>query len=93
MEVIVRLRSFVRLILLSKMHDGRRGQALLLEDLAGSKHWENIVDQGFVSARSDSDPCAAICPDLPKVLRLLTEKACPLDPIPERGGTWWLRGA
>jgi twinkle protein len=35
----------------SKMHDGHRGTAPLLEDIAGSKHWENIGDQGFVVHR------------------------------------------
>jgi twinkle protein len=35
----------------SKMHDHRRGTAPLLEDISGSKHWENIVDQGFAVHR------------------------------------------
>jgi twinkle protein len=35
----------------SKMDGARRGQAPALEDVSGSKHWENIVDQGFVVHR------------------------------------------
>ncbi len=35
----------------AKMDGARRGQAPSLEDISGSKHWENIVDQGFVVHR------------------------------------------
>jgi twinkle protein len=35
----------------AKMDGARRGQAPGLEDLAGSKNWENMVDQGFVVHR------------------------------------------
>lgn len=35
----------------SKMDGNRRGQMPALEDIAGSKHWENMVDQGFVVHR------------------------------------------
>lgn len=35
----------------AKMDGNRRGQAPGLEDLSGSKNWENMVDQGFVVYR------------------------------------------
>lgn len=35
----------------AKMDQQRRGKAPGLEDIAGSKHWENRVDQGFVVHR------------------------------------------
>lgn len=35
----------------AKMEGGRRGQAPGLEDISGSKNWENMVDQGFVVHR------------------------------------------
>jgi twinkle protein len=35
----------------AKMDGGRRNLAPTLEDISGSKHWENIVDQGFVVHR------------------------------------------
>ena len=35
----------------SKMEGYRRGTMPALEDIAGSKHWENMVDQGFVVHR------------------------------------------
>jgi twinkle protein len=35
----------------AKMDGGRRGQAPGLEDISGSKNWENMVDQGFVVYR------------------------------------------
>lgn len=35
----------------SKMEGSRRGTAPALEDIAGSKNWENMVDQGFVVHR------------------------------------------
>lgn len=35
----------------SKMEGYRRGAMPSLEDIAGSKHWENMVDQGFVVHR------------------------------------------
>lgn len=35
----------------SKMDGHRRGMMPALEDIAGSKHWENMVDQGFVVHR------------------------------------------
>ncbi len=35
----------------SKMEGARRGQPPMLEDLAGSKHWDNVVDQGFTIHR------------------------------------------
>lgn len=35
----------------AKMDSGRRGQAPGLEDISGSKNWENMVDQGFVVYR------------------------------------------
>jgi twinkle protein len=35
----------------SKMESSRRGRVPDLEDIAGSKHWENMVDQGFVVHR------------------------------------------
>lgn len=37
----------------SKMDGSRRGQAPVLEDIAGSKHWENMLDQGFVVHRPE----------------------------------------
>lgn len=35
----------------SKMEGTRRGSPPALEDISGSKHWENMVDQGFVVHR------------------------------------------
>ncbi len=35
----------------AKMDGPRRGKPPELEDLSGSKHWENVVDQGFVIHR------------------------------------------
>lgn len=35
----------------AKMDSARRGQPPALEDLAGSKHWDNMVDQGIVVHR------------------------------------------
>lgn len=35
----------------AKMEGQRRGQPPSLEDISGSKHWENVVDQGFVVHR------------------------------------------
>lgn len=35
----------------SKMDGARRGEPPSLEDISGSKHWENMVDQGFVVYR------------------------------------------
>jgi twinkle protein len=35
----------------AKMDGTRRGQAPGLEDISGSKNWENMVDQGFVVHR------------------------------------------
>ncbi len=35
----------------AKMESQRRGRAPELEDAAGSKHWENMIDQGFVIHR------------------------------------------
>ncbi len=35
----------------AKMHGPLRGEPPSLEDVSGSKHWENIVDQGFVVHR------------------------------------------
>lgn len=35
----------------SKMEGNRRGLMPALEDIAGSKHWDNMVDQGFVVYR------------------------------------------
>jgi twinkle protein len=35
----------------SKMEGARRGQPPMLEDIAGSRHWDNIVDQGFTVHR------------------------------------------
>ena len=37
----------------SKMADARRGTPPSLEDISGSKHWENMVDQGFVVYRPE----------------------------------------
>jgi twinkle protein len=35
----------------AKMDGARRGQAPVLEDIAGAKHWDNVVDQGFTVHR------------------------------------------
>lgn len=35
----------------SKMDSQRRGQPPILEDISGSKNWDNMVDQGFVIHR------------------------------------------
>lgn len=35
----------------AKMEGNRRGQAPNLEDISGSKHWDNMPDQGFVVHR------------------------------------------
>lgn len=35
----------------SKMDSHRRGEPPALEDISGSKHWENMVDQGFTVHR------------------------------------------
>jgi len=35
----------------AKMDGGRRGLPPALEDIAGAKHWDNIVDQGFTVHR------------------------------------------
>lgn len=35
----------------AKMEGGRRTFAPTLEDISGAKHWENVVDQGFVIHR------------------------------------------
>jgi twinkle protein len=35
----------------SKMENQRRGQPPMLEDISGSKNWDNMVDQGFVVHR------------------------------------------
>ena len=35
----------------AKMFQERRNQPPLLEDIAGSKHWDNVCDQGFVVHR------------------------------------------
>jgi twinkle protein len=35
----------------AKMDSARRGSAPLLEDISGSKHWDNMVDQGFAVHR------------------------------------------
>lgn len=35
----------------AKMEGGRRGQAPMLEDIAGAKHWDNMPDQGFTVHR------------------------------------------
>ena len=35
----------------AKMDSSRMGQAPSLEDIAGAKHWDNIVDQGFTVHR------------------------------------------
>jgi twinkle protein len=37
----------------SKMFDKRRGEAPLLEDISGSKHWDNLPDQGFTVYRPE----------------------------------------
>jgi twinkle protein len=37
----------------AKMDGARRGQAPGLEDISGSKNWENMVDQGFVVHRPE----------------------------------------
>lgn len=37
----------------AKMDGTRRGQAPGLEDISGSKHWENMTDQGFVVHRPE----------------------------------------
>lgn len=37
----------------AKMHSSVRGQPPLLEDISGSKHWDNMVDQGFVVHRPE----------------------------------------
>lgn len=37
----------------SKMESMRRGKPPDLEDIAGAKHWENMVDQGFVVHRPE----------------------------------------
>jgi twinkle protein len=37
----------------AKMEGARRGQAPGLEDISGSKNWENMVDQGFVVHRPE----------------------------------------
>lgn len=37
----------------AKMDGGRRGQPPTLEDVSGSRHWENIIDQGFVIHRPE----------------------------------------
>lgn len=37
----------------AKMEGTRRGQAPGLEDISGSKNWENMVDQGFVVHRPE----------------------------------------
>ena len=37
----------------AKMDSQRRGKAPGLEDISGSKHWENAVDQGFVIHRPE----------------------------------------
>jgi twinkle protein len=37
----------------AKMDSARRGQAPGLEDISGSKNWENMVDQGFVVHRPE----------------------------------------
>jgi twinkle protein len=35
----------------AKMEGNRRGDPPSLEDISGSKHWDNMVDQGFVVHR------------------------------------------
>jgi twinkle protein len=35
----------------AKMGQERRNQPPILEDIAGSKHWDNLADQGFVVHR------------------------------------------
>jgi twinkle protein len=35
----------------AKMDGANRGKAPILEDISGSKHWDNMVDQGFVVHR------------------------------------------
>ncbi len=37
----------------AKMDSQRRGRAPILEDIAGSKAWDNVVDQGFVVHRPE----------------------------------------
>lgn len=37
----------------AKMDSSRRGTAPLLEDISGSKNWDNAVDQGFVVHRDE----------------------------------------
>lgn len=37
----------------AKMGSDRRGQPPQLEDISGSKHWDNMVDQGFVVHRPE----------------------------------------
>lgn len=37
----------------AKMDSGRRGNAPGLEDISGSKNWDNMVDQGFVVHRPE----------------------------------------
>ncbi len=37
----------------AKMDSTRRGQPPALEDISGSKHWDNMVDQGFVVHRPE----------------------------------------
>lgn len=37
----------------SKMDSTRRGTPPSLEDISGSKHWDNVVDQGFVVHRPE----------------------------------------
>jgi twinkle protein len=37
----------------AKMDGRRRGDAPTLEDISGSKHWENMADQGFVVHRPE----------------------------------------
>jgi twinkle protein len=38
----------------AKMDSRRRGDPPSLEDISGSKHWENMVDQGFVVHRPEA---------------------------------------
>jgi twinkle protein len=37
----------------AKMDGNRRGKAPELEDISGSKNWDNMVDQGFVVHRPE----------------------------------------